>query len=95
MSESTLIWHKILAPPDLDEGRVTTVTAGNTSIALSRFQGQHGALENACPHQGGPLGEGSIEEGVDQECWLLRCPWHARDYSAPALVEVMTGPALV
>ena len=32
------------------------------------------ALENRCPHQGGPLGEGSIENG-----WL-RCPWHGYDY---------------
>jgi thiamine pyrophosphate-dependent acetolactate synthase large subunit-like protein len=31
-------------------------------------------LENHCPHQGGPLGEGSIEKG------LLRCPWHGYDY---------------
>src|SRR5256714_3224461 len=28
------------------------------------------AYPNRCPHQGGPLGEGSIENG-----WL-RCPWH-------------------
>lgn len=27
-----------------------------------------------CPHQGGPLGEGSIENG------LLRCPWHGWDF---------------
>ena len=32
------------------------------------------ALDNHCPHQGGPLGEGSIENGV------LRCPWHGWDY---------------
>jgi len=37
-------------------------------------RGQSGALENRCPHQGGPLGEGSIENG-----WL-RCPWHGYDY---------------
>ena len=34
----------------------------------------YGALDNHCPHQGGPLGEGSIENG------LLRCPWHGYDY---------------
>ena len=34
-----------------------------------------GAWANKCPHQGGPLGEGSIEKG-----WL-RCPWHGYDYS--------------
>ncbi len=58
----------------LPEGRVTTVLAGKTSIALSHYQGQYGALDNRCPHQGGPLGEGSIENG------LLRCPWHGWDY---------------
>ncbi|MEL6548277.1 MAG: thiamine pyrophosphate-binding protein, partial [Myxococcota bacterium] len=36
--------------------------------------GRYGALDNRCPHQGGPLGEGSIENG-----WL-RCPWHGWDY---------------
>src|SRR5215216_6938318 len=51
-----------------------TVTAGRTSLALTHFNGTFGALDNHCPHQGGPLGEGSIEKG------LLRCPWHGYDY---------------
>ena len=41
---------------------------------MTRCGGRLGALENHCPHQGGPLGEGSIEKG------LLRCPWHGYDY---------------
>jgi thiamine pyrophosphate-dependent acetolactate synthase large subunit-like protein len=41
---------------------------------MTHYQGQYGALDNHCPHQGGPLGEGSIENG------LLRCPWHGWDY---------------
>ena len=41
-----------------------TVTAGRTSLALTRFNGAFGALDNHCPHQGGPLGEGSIEKGL-------------------------------
>ncbi|MEO1058043.1 MAG: thiamine pyrophosphate-dependent enzyme [Actinomycetota bacterium] len=68
-------WHKILDPHELDEGRVTTVTVGRRSLAVSHHDGQYGCLDNACPHQGGPLGEGSIERG-----WL-RCPWHGYDYS--------------
>ena len=51
-----------------------TVTAGQRQIALSRFEGKICALDNRCPHQGGPLGEGSIENGI------LRCPWHGWDY---------------
>jgi thiamine pyrophosphate-dependent acetolactate synthase large subunit-like protein len=36
-------------------------------------------MDNRCPHQGGPLGEGSIEIDSDGQC-LLRCPWHGWDF---------------
>jgi len=68
-------WIKVLDATEAPEkGRVQTVTAGHRSLALSRFEGSLCALDNRCPHQGGPLGEGSIENG-----WL-RCPWHGWDY---------------
>jgi pyruvate oxidase len=74
-SPGTTTWHRVLASPDeLPEGRVRTVTAGRKSLALTHYDGRFGALENRCPHQGGPLGEGSIENGN------LRCPWHGYDY---------------
>ncbi len=74
-----LVWHKVAEPDSLPEGRVTTVTAGTTTLALVHFQGQYAAMDNRCPHQGGPLGEGSIEEGIEDQCWL-RCPWHGWDF---------------
>lgn len=67
-------WHRVLDQADLPEGRVTTVHAGHEEIALVHYEGCWAALNNRCPHQGGPLGEGSIENG------LLRCPWHGFDY---------------
>ncbi len=67
-------WFKILDGDELPEGRVKTVTCGRRSLCMTRHQGKYGALDNKCPHQGGPLGEGSIENG------LLRCPWHGWDY---------------
>ncbi|MDZ4825680.1 MAG: thiamine pyrophosphate-binding protein [Actinomycetota bacterium] len=70
-----MVWHKVADLDELPEGRVKTVTAGRKSIALTHHEGRYGALDNHCPHQGGPLGEGSIENG-----WL-RCPWHGYDYS--------------
>ena len=51
-----------------------TVTLGVESICMTHFRGEYAALDNKCPHQGGPLGEGSIEG-----CYL-RCPWHGWDY---------------
>jgi thiamine pyrophosphate-dependent acetolactate synthase large subunit-like protein/nitrite reductase/ring-hydroxylating ferredoxin subunit len=74
MSDNGVHWHRVLAADELPEGRVTTVAAGHKSVALVHFDGQFSALDNRCPHQGGPLGEGSIENG------LLRCPWHGFDY---------------
>lgn len=70
-----LVWYKVLENKnELAEGRIMTVTAGQKQIALSHFEGKICALDNSCPHQGGPLGEGSIENGI------LRCPWHGWDY---------------
>ncbi len=68
-------WHKVLEnKKELQEGRVMTVTAGHKDLCLTHFQGEFTALDNKCPHQGGPLGEGSIENGQ------LRCPWHGWDF---------------
>src|SRR5271165_938379 len=67
-------WHRV-DPVDVPaEGRVRSVTVDGRTVALARCGGRLGALENRCPHQGGPIGEGSIEKG-----WL-RCPWHGYDY---------------
>lgn len=67
-------WYKVLELDELPEGRVKTVVAGNLNFAMTHFEGSYAALDNRCPHQGGPLGEGSIEQG-----WL-RCPWHGWDF---------------
>ncbi len=67
-------WHRMEERDLPGEGRVRSVVVDGRSVAVSRCGGVLGALENKCPHQGGPLGEGSIEQG-----WL-RCPWHGYDY---------------
>ncbi len=67
-------WHRVDAADVPDDGRVRSVVVDGRTVALSRCGLRLGALENRCPHQGGPLGEGSIEKG------LLRCPWHGYDY---------------
>jgi pyruvate oxidase len=74
-----LDWHRIADLDELPDGRVKTVTAGVHSMALTHIDGEYHAMENRCPHQGGPLGEGSIEKGKNGEC-MLRCPWHGWDF---------------
>ena len=69
-------WHKLVDVDEVPQGRVFTVTIGHESLCVSHTAvGGYGCIANACPHQGGPLGEGSIENG-----WL-RCPWHGYDFS--------------
>ena len=79
MTETAMDWWKVAELDDLPEGRVMSVTAGARSLALVHFDGQYAAMDNHCPHQGGPLGEGAIEKGNDGQCWL-RCPWHGWDF---------------
>ncbi len=69
-TEKDLTWFHIAGLNELPEGGVKTVTVADRSFALTRYDDRYAILDNTCPHQGGPLGEGSIEDG------LLRCPWH-------------------
>ena len=79
MSEQNMDWHRVTDLDELPPGRVKTVTAGVHTLALTNIDGDYAAMDNRCPHQGGPLGEGSIEVGNDGQCWL-RCPWHGWDF---------------
>ncbi|MEP6798642.1 MAG: thiamine pyrophosphate-binding protein, partial [Lapillicoccus sp.] len=74
MTGPTSRWHRVDDDDVPDEGRVLSIEVDGRSVAMARCGDRLGALANHCPHQGGPLGEGSIEKG------LLRCPWHGYDY---------------
>ena len=41
------------------------------ALCVANVDGGICVLDGTCPHEGGPLGEGSIEGGK------LVCPWHA------------------
>jgi len=56
---------------DLAPGTGKAVWVGAREIALFNSGGRYYALDNTCPHQGGPLAEGWIEGEQ------VTCPWHA------------------
>lgn len=56
---------------ELPEGARKTVQVGDDEIALFNVGGCLYAVENRCPHRGGPLGEGDLQGHV------LYCPLHA------------------
>jgi nitrite reductase/ring-hydroxylating ferredoxin subunit len=58
-----------VADVPVGEGRV--VEANGRALAVFNVDGAFYAIDNACPHRGGPLGEGDLA-GT-----LVSCPWHA------------------
>ena len=52
------------------EGGVREVQAGKLTLCVAKLNGKIFALDNECPHDGGPLGEGELEDGK------VVCPWH-------------------
>ncbi|HUP44646.1 MAG TPA: Rieske 2Fe-2S domain-containing protein [Thermoanaerobaculia bacterium] len=60
----------VAALGEIPQGRPVTRMAGDRRIALCRTASGVHALDNTCPHRGGPLGEGDL---IGEE---LVCPWH-------------------
>lgn len=62
--------QKALRASDLEAGRATEVTISGVAVAVFNVGGTFHAIENKCPHRGGPLSEGFVE-GTE-----VSCPWH-------------------
>lgn len=58
------------------EGEVCEVAAVGRVFCVGRVDGELVVMDNVCPHRGGPLGQGLIENGH------VVCPWHAWAFSA-------------
>jgi nitrite reductase/ring-hydroxylating ferredoxin subunit/uncharacterized membrane protein len=85
---TSLKWAPTLADADLGEGDLRRVTVGDRQIMLARQGGQVYALEAACSHLGGPLDDGTLEDGC------VVCPWHGSRF-ALATGEPIDGPAAI
>jgi nitrite reductase (NADH) small subunit len=46
-------------------------SCGGREICVANVSGTYSAMDNICLHRGGPLGQGTIENGK------VICPWHA------------------
>ena len=70
---------KVAAVGDIPPGSGKTVEVGDKPIAVFNCDGTFYAIDDTCPHQGGPLGEGEVEGTI------VTCPWHEWRY------DVRTG----
>ncbi len=55
----------------LPPGSARAYRVGRFDVALFNVDGELYALENSCPHQGGPIADGWVEDRT------VTCPWHA------------------
>jgi nitrite reductase (NADH) small subunit len=55
---------------DLPEGQARVVDVAGRTVAVFNVGGAFYAIDNTCPHRGGPLGEGDTEGAI------VVCPWH-------------------
>lgn len=68
-------WIDVCAPDDIPDKRaVIAPLPKGDRVAVFRDGAKIHAVENACRHQNGPLGEGCIKDGV------ITCPWHGWQY---------------
>jgi nitrite reductase (NADH) small subunit len=63
---------RICAQSELPQpGNVSEFTANGRTLCVANVEGTICVLDGTCPHEGGPLGEGMIEDG------RVVCPWHS------------------
>lgn len=69
-------WVKLCGAQDAPKpGEVIEANAEGVAICLANVEGRLCALDNVCPHRGGPLGEGWLEGDI------VVCPWHSWAFS--------------
>ena len=73
---------KVASTSDIPAGEGLAVEVEDKAIAIFNVDGNFHAMDNTCKHQGGPLGEGTLDETT------VTCPWHGWEY------DVSTGACL-
>lgn len=68
-------WRKLCNRAELPaEGCAKEFSIEEKTICVAMIEGTPLALDNVCPHRGGPLAEGTIEGGK------VVCPWHQWEF---------------
>ena len=68
-----MMYRNAVKLSDLPPGSCLSVRVDSEEerdVALCNVDGELFALDNTCPHAGGPLGEGHLHGDT------IRCPWH-------------------
>ena len=66
-----MVFEKICSSSDIEEGKGKLFTINGKDIAVFKINNKFYAIENTCPHQGGSLSEGMLNDKI------VTCPLHA------------------
>jgi nitrite reductase (NADH) small subunit len=61
---------KIAITSEIAPGQGCVVEVAGRTLALFNVDGRFYAVDNTCPHRGGPLGDGELDGAI------VQCPWH-------------------
>jgi nitrite reductase/ring-hydroxylating ferredoxin subunit/uncharacterized membrane protein len=80
VSHTTPVWKTLKFAPalpdaELAEGEPRRVLVGERRVVLVRQNDQIYALAERCSHLGGPLSDGTVEDGC------IQCPWHGSRFA--------------
>lgn len=64
------MWHRVAALAELPESSGREFVVEGRVIAVFRSGNDVFAMDGICPHAGGPLAEGPVQNGI------VSCPWH-------------------
>ena len=82
MTDNVPRFVRVARADDLRAGEKKIVEVNGALVVVINLEGKFYALEDVCTHDGGPLGEGELEDGH------IVCPRHGAHF------DVQTGAAL-
>ena len=65
-----MAWTRLATIGEVPRDSVIEVEHEGALYAICNAGGELRALSGVCPHEGGPLGQGTVIQG------MLVCPWH-------------------
>lgn len=77
---------KVATTGELSPGQAKKVEVDGKTLALFNLAGSYYAIDDTCPHRGGPLSEGLVEGEA------VTCPWHGSRFNVTS-GDVLTPPA--
>lgn len=77
---------KVAEVTDLPPGTMKMVEVGEEQVLLANVDGHLHACDNVCPHAGGPLDEGELNDSE------VECPWHGSVFNVTS-GQVVGPPA--